>query len=66
MNEKDILELALKNGLPLVLIGYIVIKGMRIAEGMAKSLSTMNREMGEIKKTLEISLPTLKRKKWQK
>ena len=53
MNLDQLLNLILKAGIYPSLLVYIIIKGIKILENMNKSISIINRELGEIKIILE-------------
>lgn len=53
MDIEQLLSLILKVGIYPGLLVYIIVKGIKILESMNQSISTINRELGEIKELLE-------------
>jgi len=52
MTIEQLLLMIVKIGIYPALLAYIVIKGINILESMNKSISTINRELGEIAEIL--------------
>ena len=52
MTIDHLLGLIVKIGIYPALLAYIVVKGIKILESMSKSISTINRELGEIREIL--------------